>query len=86
MIRSQAKKIAYRRAYKILQSTLSAGWDPNEGPYSYTDVDSMKILTGMNEIMLRLFYLSEGNLEDAGAELEGVDQVDGDPDGDALSI
>jgi len=65
MTKSQAKKIAYRRAWLILQSTMDAGWSPNTNmPYrQYSIFDAKKIIEAMEEIGTQLWRKSRGNLE-----------------------
>jgi muconolactone delta-isomerase len=65
MTKSQAKKIAYRRAWLILQSTMEAGWSPNNNmPYrNYSIFDAKKILDAMEDIISQLWRKSRGNLE-----------------------
>lgn len=60
----QAKKVAYRRAYRILQSTMAAGWHPNElGDYSYSIFDTKRIMDAMDDIINYLWIRSSGNIE-----------------------
>lgn len=64
MTKSQAKKIAYRRAWLILTSHLKEGWDPNEhGEFSYSVFDTRKILRSMIEILDQMARKSIGNIE-----------------------
>lgn len=64
MTKSEAKKIAYRRAWLILTSHLKKGWDPNEhGEFSYSVFDTRKILRSMIEILDQMARKSIGNIE-----------------------
>jgi hypothetical protein len=62
---TQAKKIALRRASKILRSTLGEGWTPNDHGYFYNEKDTDRILTSMAEICDELLRRSIGNREDS---------------------
>jgi hypothetical protein len=65
MTKAEAKKIAYRRAWLILESTLEQGWSPNtDMPYrQYSIFDAKKIKEAMVEISEGLWRKSRGNLE-----------------------
>ena len=64
MNKRTAKKIAYRRAWGILRSTLASGWDPNElGDYEYSDRECGLILNAIEEICSNLWMRSSGNIE-----------------------
>jgi hypothetical protein len=64
MNKQTAKKIAYRRAWLILQSTLESGWDPNEGgSHEYSKVECRKILKEVENICDFLWKKSKGNPE-----------------------
>ena len=75
MTRSQAKKIAYSRAWLILQEVIDQGWSPcdtkfrviNLPPSSlhqrYSVFDAKKIKCAMEEIISKLCVKSRGNIE-----------------------
>jgi hypothetical protein len=64
MNKQTARKIAYRRAWLILQSTLESGWDPNEGgSHEYSKVECRKILKEVENICDFLWKKSKGNPE-----------------------
>lgn len=64
MNKKTAKSIAYRRAWLILQSTLEAGWKPNElGDHDYSKVECRKILKEVENICDFLWRKSKGNPE-----------------------
>ncbi len=64
MNKQTARKIAYRRAWLILQSTLEAGWEPNElGDHNYSKLECSKILIEVENICEYLYKKSKGNPE-----------------------